>query len=34
MGLARRRLEGVESIGIDELHWGKGQRADHFLTVI
>jgi transposase len=33
-GLVRRRLEGVESIGIDELHWGKGQRADHFLTVI
>ena len=33
-GLAHRKLEGVESIGIDEIHWGKGQRADNFLTVI
>jgi transposase len=33
-GLAHRPLEGVESLGIDELHWGKGKRADHFLTVI
>jgi transposase len=33
-GLAHRKLEGVESIGVDEIHWGKGKRADHFLTVI
>lgn len=33
-GLAHRQLEGVASIGIDEIHWGKGKRADNFLTVI
>jgi transposase len=33
-GLAHRRLEGVQSIGVDEIHWGKGKRADNFLTVI
>jgi len=33
-GLARRSLEGVEAIGIDEIHWGKGKRGDNFLTVI
>jgi len=33
-GLAHRRLEGVESIGVDEIHWGKSKRADKFLTVI
>jgi transposase len=33
-GLAHRSLEGVESIGVDEIHWGKGKRADNFLTVI
>lgn len=33
-GLAHRKLEGVESIGVDEIHWGKSKRADHFLTVI
>lgn len=33
-GLAQRKLEGVEAIGIDEIHWGKGKRADNFLTVI
>ena len=33
-GLAHRKLEGVESIGVDEIHWGKSQRADNFLTVI
>lgn len=33
-GLAHRKLEGVEAIGIDEIHWGKGKRADNFLTVI
>ena len=33
-GLAQRKLEGVESIGVDEIHWGKSKRADNFLTVI
>jgi transposase len=33
-GLAHRKLEGVESIGVDEIHWGKSKGADKFLTVI
>jgi transposase len=33
-GLARRSLAGIEAIGIDEIHWGKGKWADNFLTVI
>jgi transposase len=33
-GLAHRKLEGVQSIGVDEIHWGKSKRADNFLTVI
>jgi transposase len=33
-GLAQRVLQGVEAIGIDEIHWGQGKKADHFLTVI
>ena len=33
-GLAHRQLEGVASIGVDEIHWGKSKRADNFLTVI
>lgn len=33
-GLARRSLAGVQAIGIDEIHWGKGKRAENFLTVI
>jgi transposase len=33
-GLAHRKLEAVESIGVDEIHWGKGLRGDNFLTVI
>jgi transposase len=33
-GLAHRELRGVESIGVDEIHWGRGLRADSFLTVI
>ena len=33
-GLAHRRLEGVTAIGIDEIHWGKGLRAENFLSVI
>jgi transposase len=33
-GLAHRQLEGVEAIGVDEIHWGQGKRASNFLTVI
>lgn len=33
-GLAHRVLAGVRSLGIDEIHWGQGKRADQFLTVI
>ena len=33
-GLDHRVLEAVDSIGIDEIHWGRGKRADSFLTVI
>jgi len=33
-GLAHRQLQAVESIGVDEIHWGRGLRADNFLTVI
>jgi len=33
-GLAHRQLRQIESIGVDEIHWGHGLRADNFLTVI
>lgn len=33
-GLAHRPLEAVHSIGVDEIHWGQGKRADSFLTLI
>jgi transposase len=33
-GLANRQLSGVEAIGVDEIHWGRGLRADNFLTVV
>jgi transposase len=33
-GLNHRVLQGVEAIGVDEIHWGRGLRADNFLTVI
>lgn len=33
-GLAHRILEGVRSIGVDELHWGRGLKSENFLTVI
>ena len=33
-GLAHRELKGVESIGVDEIHWGHGLRASNFLTVL
>jgi transposase len=33
-GLAHRPLDGIEAIGVDEIHWGQGKRADNFLTVI
>jgi len=33
-GLAHRELRQVESIGVDEIHWGHGLRAENFLTVV
>src|ERR1019366_5836406 len=33
-GLAHRQLLGVEALGVDEIHWGHGLRAENFLTVI
>jgi len=33
-GLTHRKLEGVRSIGVDEIHWGKGKGAASYLTVI
>src|SRR5713101_7627132 len=33
-GLAHRELCGIQAIGVDEIHWGRGMRADNFLTVI
>lgn len=33
-GLARRVLEGVRAIGVDDLHWCKGKQAQNFLTLI
>ena len=33
-GLAHRELKGVESIGVDEIHWGRGLRAQNFLTLL
>jgi transposase len=33
-GLTHRDVGGVESIGVDEIHWGHGLRADNFLTVV
>src|ERR1035437_5451550 len=33
-GLAHRNLQGVESLGVDEIHWGHGLRANNFLTLI
>src|SRR5271157_4613277 len=33
-GLTHRQLQGVEALGVDEIHWGHGLRADNFLTVI
>lgn len=31
-GLHHRQWRGVASIGVDEIHWGRGLRADNFLT--
>lgn len=33
-GLDHRLLKQVHSIGVDEIHWGRGKRADNYLTVI
>ena len=32
--MAHRQLQGVEAIGVDEIHWGRRLAADNFLTVI
>jgi transposase len=33
-GLKHRVLEGIRSIGVDELHWSRRKKGDGFLTVI
>jgi transposase len=33
-GLEHRQLDGITSIGVDEIHWGHGMKADNFLTLI
>jgi len=33
-GLAHRSLDGIRAIGVDELHWRRGKRAENFLTLI
>jgi transposase len=33
-GLNHRELSGIEAIGVDEIHWGRGLKADNFLTVV
>jgi transposase len=33
-GLAHRQLRRVKSLGVDEIHWGKGKGAGNFLTVL
>jgi len=33
-GLSQRKLQQVESLVVDEIHWGRGLRAANFLTVI
>jgi transposase len=33
-GLAHRQLTDIEAIGVDEIHWGRSQGANRFLTVI
>ena len=33
-GLAHRDLTGITALGVEDLHWGQGQGANRFLTVI
>lgn len=33
-GLAHRTLTGIVGLGVDELHWGKGQRNRAYVTLI
>jgi transposase len=33
-GLARRTLEGISALGVDELHWGRGKKSDNYVTLI
>jgi transposase len=32
--LEHRQLHGVTSIGVNEIHWGRGTKADNFLIVV
>jgi hypothetical protein len=34
LDLEHRRLRSVESIGVDEIHWGRGLRADNFVQAL
>jgi transposase len=33
-GLKHRKLDAVEAIGVDELHWRKGKKSENFLTLV
>lgn len=33
-GLAQRPLEGIQALGVDELHWGRGKKSGNFITLI
>ena len=33
-GLARRNLDGISALGVDELHWGRGKKSDNYVTLI
>lgn len=33
-GLVHRSLDGIEAIGIDEIHVGRGKKSSNFLTVV
>lgn len=33
-GLENRDLDGVEALGVDELHWGRGKKSANYVTLI
>jgi transposase len=33
-GLSHRCLKGIQALGFDELHWGKGKKSNNFLTLV